>query len=560
VSNSDTTYNSAGYTGSGYNIQVGNGVKYSECRHIRDQFLDTTYREENGRMSFYDVSYSAILEIEDIMGEFDAAAFKDSLSGLWSAMEEISKSPNDTVNISTFVQQATSFMENAGAVYDSFKEYQDNLNIQIKDAISEINAIGDRISELNERISKIEVGGIEHANDLRDERDNLLDTLSGYGNISYSEDSAGVVTVRFNNSDFVTASKVYEMRTLTDEDTGFVTPYWPQNVVYKLDNNGIKVPDYTSAYVFSQSEDISTENSTDVGSLRALLLARGDHVANYTDLDTSICTDMKLDKLDITEKQYSETKGLTYYNKYIANSVMMNVEAEFDNLVHSIATKINDVLAENCDPKSGYLCNEDGSPIQMFQKSGQESYDKVILTKAQAQELTEQGAKLYQVYDEDGEEVLNTYWKFIEEDPNVAFSLYNCNNLQINQTLVKTPAILGFKKEDESVDYNIGTKFIEAFSEEGIYLNPASTEMTSYQNCYSDLVNQVANSGSIFKGLYEFEQLAIEQAENERQTVIGVSSDEELEHMIMYQNAYNAASRYINVVNDMLDTLLSVGA
>jgi flagellar hook-associated protein 1 FlgK len=84
--------------------------------------------------------------------------------------------------------------------------------------------------------------------------------------------------------------------------------------------------------------------------------------------------------------------------------------------------------------------------------------------------------------------------------------------------------------------------------------------MSSYENCYIDLTNQVATSGNVFKGLYDFEQLAIEQAENERQTVIGVSSDEELEHMMMYQNAYNAASRYINVINDMLDTLLSVGA
>lgn len=42
--------------------------------------------------------------------------------------------------------------------------------------------------------------------------------------------------------------------------------------------------------------------------------------------------------------------------------------------------------------------------------------------------------------------------------------------------------------------------------------------------------------------------------------MIGVSSDEELEHMIMYQNAYNAASRYINVINSMLDTLLNMGA
>ena len=30
--------------------------------------------------------------------------------------------------------------------------------------------------------------------------------------------------------------------------------------------------------------------------------------------------------------------------------------------------------------------------------------------------------------------------------------------------------------------------------------------------------------------------------------------------MIMYQNAYNAASRYINVINSMLDTLLGMGA
>ena len=64
----------------------------------------------------------------------------------------------------------------------------------------------------------------------------------------------------------------------------------------------------------------------------------------------------------------------------------------------------------------------------------------------------------------------------------------------------------------------------------------------------------------IFYELSEYQQLAVENADNDRQTVIGVSSDEELEHMIMYQNAYNAASRYITVINNMLDTLLSVGA
>ncbi|MDE6918110.1 MAG: flagellar hook-associated protein FlgK, partial [Lachnospiraceae bacterium] len=138
--------------------------------------------------------------------------------------------------------------------------------------------------------------------------------------------------------------------------------------------------------------------------------------------------------------------------------------------------------------------------------------------------------------------------------------LYNCANTKINQTLLQSPALLKFTGEEDSVDYNIGKKFVEAFQNAGIYLNPNATDISSFENCYIDLIEQASNSGYVFGELYEFEQLALEQADNERQTVIGVSSDEELEHMIMYQNAYNAASRYINVINTMLDTLLSLGA
>jgi flagellar hook-associated protein 1 FlgK len=545
---------------SGYNVQIGDGVKYSECRRVRDQFLDSTYREENGRLSYYDVSYSSTLEIEDILGEFTGSAFKDSIEGLWTAMEELSKSPNDTTNISMLVQKAAAFMENASSVYESFQEYQDNLNTQVIDAIKDINSIGQRIDELNKQITGIEVGGCENANDLRDERDYLLDTLAGYGNIAYDEDSNGVVTVRFNGTEFVTQSMAYEMSMLVDEDSGYVTPYWKHNTLYTTDENGMKVPDYTSAYVFDLTEEISTANDTDVGSLRALLLARGDHVANYTDLQTDMVSQRKLDSLKITADDYDEDAGYKYYDKYISNSTIMNVEAEFDNLVNSVVTTINGLLAKHCDPQSGYLCNDDGTPMQMFLKVSDNPYEKVVLSDEEAQQLTDQGVKLYQIYDENGLEVKNMYWQYVEEDADVKFSLYNCGNIEINQALVQTPSLLGFTKADGSVDYDIANDFVETFQNNGIYLNPKSTAMSSFENCYIDLVNDVATTGNVFKGLYEFEQLALENAENERQTVIGVSSDEELEHMMMYQNAYNAASRYINVINDMLDTLLSVGA
>ncbi|RKJ32364.1 flagellar hook-associated protein FlgK, partial [bacterium 1XD42-8] len=49
----------------------------------------------------------------------------------------------------------------------------------------------------------------------------------------------------------------------------------------------------------------------------------------------------------------------------------------------------------------------------------------------------------------------------------------------------------------------------------------------------------------------------VESIENSRQMVMGVSSSEELTNMIKFQNAYNASSRYINVVSEMLEHLIT---
>lgn len=563
VAMTDTYYNTISTTKAISNSQTGDGVRYSEVRHIRDYFFDMKYREESGRYSFYETSYSTTLEIEDILGELDGAAFKDSLDGLWTAMEELSKTPSDSTYMSMLVSKAASFVQNATSVYQSFIEYQDNLNLQIKDMVDEINAIGTRIDELNKKISMIETGGIEKANDLRDERDLLIDTLAGYGNITYSEDANSRVTVRFNGTDFVTDAGAYKMGLQQDDETGFYTPYWEQNAIKTTDGNGREVLDISVAQVFKLSETISTDAGTDVGGLRALLLARGDHVANFMDLSNN-ATQKKLDalKLNSIDEYNKDPEGyeLKYYNDNIANSLMMNIEAEFDNLVHAVVTKVNEVLADNCDPKSGYLCNDDGTPMQLFLKGSYTPYEK-ITDKNEIQAAKDSGAKLYEIYDENGNGT-RTYWKYVEEydasDPDSRKNLYNCANLKINQELVQTPSKLGFVKEDGSTDYSLGKQLLKAFEDAEIYINPNATKASSFENCYTEIVNQMSTMGNVFKDVYEYQQLAVEQAESNRQSVIGVSSDEELEHMIMYQNAYNAASRYINVINTLLDSVISM--
>jgi flagellar hook-associated protein 1 FlgK len=78
---------------------------------------------------------------------------------------------------------------------------------------------------------------------------------------------------------------------------------------------------------------------------------------------------------------------------------------------------------------------------------------------------------------------------------------------------------------------------------------------------YNAMVSDIANEGSTMRVLYENQEDMTENVEAQRSGLSGVSGDEELTYLIKYQQAYNAASRYITVVDQMIEYLLEkVGA
>ena len=146
------------------NQEVGLGVNYAKTRQVRDYFLDKTYRKESGRSMFYEVSTTAMEEVESLLGELNGEAFQTSLTNLWSSIQELAKDPSSSVTQGLLVHRAAEFIERAGAVYDGLASYQDNLNQQAFDMVNKINDYGKKISELNEKIRYIESGGVETPN------------------------------------------------------------------------------------------------------------------------------------------------------------------------------------------------------------------------------------------------------------------------------------------------------------------------------------------------------------------------------------------------------------
>ncbi len=487
--------------------QYGIGVNLSAVRQVRDYFLDQTYRKESGRSTFYEASTDVLGEVENVLGELNGEDFQTSLTNLWTAVQELSKDPSSSVTQGLLVQRSAEFINRANAVYQDLTNYQDNLNKQIKEKVTTINQYGKQIQALNDQIRKIECGGIEHANDLRDTRNQILDELGKLCKMTYSEDSTGNVSVRIENSDFVRGDLFYEIGLDASDATGFYTPFWIKDAEYTVLADGTKKYNIEGAEVFNLDQTVSSSLDTDIGGLKALLLARGDHRSNYTDINNN-------------------------YDS-ISQSIVMNVQAEFDQMIHSVTTRINGILAEVYDPSRGYMCDKDGSPLQLFQKVTTDGYEKV----------TDAGG--------------NVTWKYAEEDPARTDTLYTLGNLQVNANLLREPSMLSFKKADGSADYDTTDKLKAAFTDESYTLNPNVLKKTTFVDYYKDLVSQVANTGSAFRNIYENQQTTVEATYNAREQIVGVSSEEELSNMIRFQNAYNASSRYINVINELLEHIIS---
>ncbi len=508
--------------------QAGLGVTIADVVHVRDVFLDQSYRTESGRQSFYGTCYATTNEVFTYLQELEGQAFQDNLVDFWEALEEFSKDPSLSVNQNLVMQKASLFLTRSQSVYSSLKTYQNNMNTQISDTMNRINELGHMIYEYNRHITKIEAGGVETAMSLRDERDNALDELSKLAAITYKELPGGDVKVSLEGVPFVDEVHVYEMAQKIDKQTGFITPYWPHM-------SDTKREQYSE--VFNFGVDISSEYNTDLGKLKALVMQRGDKKANYTDIE------------GMSKEQYNDTTGM---------SVMMTVEAQLDQLIHGMVTMLNDIICPNVELQTAVTGRDaEGKTVELGVGT------KVLDTencsvgndgKIPPQELfTRTGCERYTVvYGDDNK----TYYVYNEEDLTDTAKMYTIGSLSVNKAIVDSPSLIAFKKQNGEIDRELGQAVSDAWKKTELTLSPNSTGTCTFDEYYAQMVGELGTAGSIYETISNTLEGTAKAIDNQRTQVTGVSSEEELSNMIKYQNAYNASSRYINVISEMIETLI----
>ena len=82
--------------------------------------------------------------------------------------------------------------------------------------------------------------------------------------------------------------------------------------------------------------------------------------------------------------------------------------------------------------------------------------------------------------------------------------------------------------------------------------------LSTFGDYYTSIVGQIGQDVSNSNWSLEHQNSIMEHLTNMRESVSGVSVDEEMVKLIKYQLGYNAAGKLCNVVDEMLDTLMSI--
>lgn len=541
------TYSTSRYFELGRNgvgsMQYGIGVNVQEIRRVRNEFLDKAYRQENGRAAFYESQYTAIEEVETLFGEMEGVKFEDMMNNFYAAVNEVAKNPGSTVTRTELVQNATAFINRANAIHDGLVSYQKMLNTKVVNMVNRINELGMKVDELNKQINYIESCG-ESANDYRDQRDAALDELGSYIKMNYEENSEGKVSINLEGAVFLTGSSFFPMDVQEIGNTGLYEPVWPV-----MNNRS----------VFSLTEEFNTVNNNDIGELKGILLARGSMRANYEDVPVEPQREDFASQADYDAAYKNYQKEADYYNKHIDSSVIVSTMAGLDKLINGMVEAINNVLCPETTLDANITLTDGivvpaGTTVLDMDKTAYGMDGKIVGVELFARKNTERYvAKEY--IDTEG----NTQTLYIRNNVNIFGdeSKYTLGNLQVNDKVLQDYQNIPLNLRDGSEDFATAGKLIDIWEVKFAALNPDKYAKENFHSFYNSLVSNIANNGEVLRNMTEYQRSMADGLDNKRQESIGVSSDEELTNMIRFQNAYNAASRYINVVSEMLEHLVT---
>ena len=562
---------------------TGTGVAVTSIRQERNLYYDTKYWENNSSLGYFERKLYYLDQIQDTFADDSVqTGFTTLFSTMFNSLDTIvSQGASDVNARNQFLNNAQSLCTYFNNLSSSLSDIQEDCNEEIRNYVSNINAIAEKISLLNKEINQIETGTGAEASNLRDERANLLDELSQIVDVETDEKP-----VKNSNDEGEDLGGTYFRVTINGQLLVDSSEYYALECVVKdTKNNQTDVGGLYSIIWSDTKMDFAATTESANGSLKALFAMRdGDNndylkgeVTVSEDLQSITMTDLSI--TDLNALNIPDSEGcLTIKNrdfKYDSWEAVRDSDGKITSITFNLSEPTTESIAyqmEGATGKCGSGVDAMGIPYYQAQinefirnfaeafndieRSGENLNGELADSVFVALDASRNPYDFYEYQqgvgeDEDEEAEVPDY----DTISSIEGSYYRltAKNFAINPDMLKDPALLAvatvvtngqdaydlieqMKKLQSGVNMFRGdnaSKFLETLISD-ISVDTQKSEI--YHTNYSNLENSIGN---------------------QRTSISGVDEDEEALNLIKFQNAYNMASKVISVMSEMYDKLIN---
>ncbi len=490
-------------------LYYGTGVTVSSIERVYDSFQATQIRSANSELSKYDSLGTHLSAVENVINDFSGEGLSSSIDKFFNSFSDLASSPATGAERSALLSNAGVLSDEFNNISSTVKQNISQINSGMSATVDRINTLGSQIAELNRQITTVEVAGTS-ANDLRDQRDNLLKELSSMADISTVENKDGKIDVYISGSFLVAGVKVSPLSVA-------INPENPD--VYNIMSNGMALNGrLTGGSLKGDLDGISYLKDTlsRLDYLAASLVKNVNltHRSGYG-LDGSTGVDFFSGPSVYTSSSSRNTGGAVIAGGTVSDLSQLTLddyEVRFSgpSKYTIVDTNTNAVVSSGAYT-SGSPITFDGLSFTITDNTGAPAAGDTFTVSA-----TKNASQYIGVAITDGNKIAaSSSSATLPGDNTNATALANLRN-------------------------------------------SVTTGGMSFSNYYNSIVTDVGTAVSEANSNKSAQQNVAQQLDQARQSTSGVSLEEEAISLIKLQRAYEAAAKVMSTASAMFDSLLSI--
>lgn len=346
---------------------LGTGVTSDSVQRIRDSFIDTQYRQESTNLGYWSAKAKEVSQLEDIFSEPSEYGLNKSFDDFYQALQTLSTNPSNAAARQVVAEKGVHLADSFNYINKQLTQVQTNLKNNIRVETKNVNSLLTQIASLNKQISTLEPNGYL-PNDLYDQRDNLLDSLSEYfkiettrvpsgGNAKANAEGSLDVFIKLDDGSKIQVVKGAKEATMVSNFSQSKT-------------TGIDYSDDYGAFIsfgFTDATYITKEGTILATDDKGITLKDPNGHNIYLNADDKVLlTDAQGNLVKDSAGKYVTNEGMNYYEKVGSDTFVKDIEGNYIKDASGANTKVDTSKYQAVDA-DGKVLLVNGTPIVFTQ-------------------------------------------------------------------------------------------------------------------------------------------------------------------------------------------------